>query len=185
MIFMDNSSIDPAKETIRRLFFAIIPDKNALQAIEALQAQSSTTKARFIPREKMHITLLFLGNLTGKQINCLQSTAQQIKAKSLHLRFDHCGIFKKTQIWWLGQNTIDEHMLALNEELKTLASKCNIVTEKRAFKPHITLARKYLSNQFARPETPVAINVNNFYLMESIFSDNNVRYEIVDSYPLY
>ena len=175
------SSTKPEKH---RVFFALIPDAKAMNEIVALQAMYQDTEARYSSIDKLHLTLLFLGSIDNETLECIKTSAANVSSPAFKFEFDNTGIFKRTQILWLGASETHKSLDNLYRSLIKALIHCGIQTETRKFKPHITLARKYRAKHYNKPATNIQMAVTHFYLMESIPVEGGVRYEIMETYPL-
>ena len=173
-----------SKVKTHRVFFAIVPDENSLNEIIALQSEQQADKARFLTPEKIHLTLLFIGSVDAERLACIIEKAAKASQRSFDISFDVTGSFKRSKILWLGSSKDNPNVNGLFKNLKHQIEQCGIKTEKRPFKPHITLARKFCGRQLIDPQHAIEFNVSHFYLMETIPNGNSVRYEILETYPL-
>ena len=122
-----------------RLFAAIdLPDDVAEQ-IRPLQRGVAGAKWR--PREALHLTLRFFGELDERQAEDLDHELGEISAPAFDAQIKSAGWFGREQpgALWLG--------LAENPALASLAAACEraarrtgLPPEPRAFTPHVTLA---------------------------------------------
>ena len=100
---------------------------------------------RFMKRETYHLTLAFLGDASSRDIdaamNVLDAAAESCSSAPLHPA--RLGTFGRGRdaVLWLG--------LQENDELKNLAAfvrreldAYGVAYDRKAFKPHITLARR-------------------------------------------
>lgn len=108
---------------------------------------------RWVPAHNIHITLKFLGDVTGQQINDL-STALQ-KEMPLHHPFEiHVGGLgafpnsKRARVLWVGLQAPPE-LAQLQNRVETITAQMGFPKEERRFSPHLTLGRV---NQKATPQ---------------------------------
>lgn len=145
-----------------RLFAALsVPDDIAL----ALSArQRDLAGARWRPREALHITLRFFGEIPENQADDLDAELGQITGRPLQIALEGAGAFgegRDIHAVWAG--------VAENPELRQLARRCEaaarragLAPDRRNYRPHVTLA--YLS----RPEPPaVAAWIQRHNLLKS------------------
>lgn len=151
----------------RRLFFALVPDQ-ALRArlAAALHPVLEPVGGRHVPAERLHLTLVFLGEVAADRIPGVASAAGGVRATPFELVCDHTGHWRRAGILWLGPRPC-AGLDALHAALRTAIASCGIPLEDRPYRPHVTLARK-----LRRPPPPVAIGpiawpVRDFVLMES------------------
>ncbi|MGH8481243.1 MAG: 2'-5' RNA ligase family protein, partial [Nevskiaceae bacterium] len=100
----------------RRLFFALWPDP-ALQAAIATAARGVARQraigGREIPAERIHLTLLFLGDVTAKAEERLVAAATQVPGRSFHLSLEQAACFYRTRVFWLGPKSTPPRLGAL------------------------------------------------------------------------
>jgi 2'-5' RNA ligase len=180
-----------------RLFFAVnFSDriKNILYEISS-QLQKFNEPVKYEPIEKLHLTLLFLGNVEESLIKELNQGATEISKKffTSELYFDKLGVFKNLnspRVIWIG--TKENHELRkLSEHLRLLANELKIEIDEKEFSPHITLGRVKgkLSSEFLEylksfSFEPFTAEVNSFELMESKLEPSGSKYFVKSSYIL-
>ena len=179
-----------------RLFFAVdatalAPQLLALQQqwLTALADQKAKAPSRAVAvaPENLHMTLLFLGNLT--QVQCdsliLATTAARLGEQLTPFSVTLCrsGLFPSAKVAWLGPATTPAPLTQLEQQLRVLVSELGLAVEPRPYRPHITLLRKAsspvnqdLATAFAPPPTPLTLLVNEFSLYESRSTPDGVRY---------
>lgn len=122
-----------------RLFVAIrfSPQVNTalLQAQNALHRQGAGS---FTRPENFHLTLAFIGET--ERINAAISAMKHICADPFSLKLSHIGNFG--DIYWAG--TAETPALsALQQQVYRLLKCEGFSLEKRAFRPHLTLCRRF------------------------------------------
>ncbi len=133
----------------------------------------------------LHITLHFIGNVSEKQMACLHQAAQAISGDSFELTLDHYGYFSKPKVLWMGLKEMPAALKQLHNKLENAFLKCGYQSEKREYSPHVTLMRKLSTPGDFSKFHPVLWSVNNFVLVESVLVDGGVKYEVIESYPLF
>jgi 2'-5' RNA ligase len=95
-------------------------------------------------KEKIHLTLKFIGDFNQDKISTLINDLNFIEQKKTQkLEFNGFGIFyhkKEPKIFWAGLN-ISEELFDLYDKIEDVLSNYGIQKEKRKFKPHLTLLR--------------------------------------------
>lgn len=176
--------------------FAALPIPDAI-AEEAAEHMDHVPGAKWRPLENLHITLAFYGALDEPVIADLDAALACIPARPFRLRLAGAGHFNQggqpTSIW-LG---VEE-----SEALRDLARRCakaaraaGVDVERRAYKPHLTLAYLGSDVAFVRVQrfeqrlslwTSTAFTADRFHLYSSRPrkpGKPNV-YEIEAEYPL-
>jgi len=163
---------------MNRYFFALKPDNNTRQKIAAARVQIACP-GRWVRNNNIHLTVLFLGLLTQKQLSEIISQADKLIIPEFSLNLTTSGSFKKAKVAWLGMDIIPEPLLLLNQQLTSAALKADISIEQKSYKPHVTLARKVVTME--QKEMP-AINwkVSAFVLFKSVSSVQGVQYQVVE-----
>lgn len=177
---------------MKRLFLALpIPDGIA-DLIMPLQ--KDVIGARFSPRENLHITLRFIGDMETASIADLANNFSAIDVPSFELELSGAGYFG-------NQMPHSLHLkLKENSALFELASQCEnicrdfgIPADTRKYIPHLTLA--YLSPQTKRQDAENFVKLNaefstkvwradHFHLYASRLNDGPSVYNIEKSYCL-
>ena len=132
-----------------RTFIAIELSQDVKAALFELQDRLKVPKYNFIKwvaHQSIHITLKFLGNVEIVKINAIVEAIKIgcLGQKPFKIVISNLGVFpnfKKPRIIWIG--TIDDfgELLKLQQKIDHELSLLGFTGEKRAFSPHITLAR--------------------------------------------
>ncbi len=185
---------------MKRVFIAIdISDEARTEAaryIERLRAVSAGARLSWTRPENLHLTMRFLGNVDDAGLdaatNATQLAAEQVSP--FRLAISGTGVFpspRAARVIWLGINDpaggAGIAYRVLDEGLVTAGFE----SEKRAFKPHLTLARiKYprssadlvklhLAAGFEVPE----FEINEFVIFESRLSPGGSVYTALSKHP--
>jgi 2'-5' RNA ligase len=129
-----------------RLFVAIEIPETAKDAVEEVFApwREAFPKARWVPRENMHVTLKFLGRTWPRLTDWVpeQVEAAVADVPRFTARLQGVGSFpssKRGRALWAGFDDTDG-IAALSAEIETALAD-EFPTEKRPFHPHLTVAR--------------------------------------------
>ena len=101
---------------------------------------------RWIPSDRWHLTLLFLGATPVDVLPRLGDSAAEAvtAAPAMSLRLAGAGRFgspRRPQVFWAGLDGDVAPLVALAERLGTAARKLRLPVEDRPFRPHLTLGR--------------------------------------------
>ncbi|MDO3722864.1 RNA 2',3'-cyclic phosphodiesterase [Marinobacter sp. chi1] len=124
-----------------RLFFSIelpAPVKERL-----LQVRASVAGARWQSSAQLHLTLLFLGQVSEGRVSELCDAARCLRLPPFDLSVAGVGCFGQPaspRNLWVGASP-REPLVALQAALKENLGPLGFEFEKRTFRPHITLAR--------------------------------------------
>lgn len=124
-----------------RLFIAIeLPEE--VKSI-LLRLRSAIPGARWVPREQLHLTLAFLGELDQAELPRLTEALSGIRAAGFELRFGATGCFpnrRQPRVLWVGLEQ-EPRLENLAAKIRNAVLSCGIPQEERPFSAHITLGR--------------------------------------------
>jgi 2'-5' RNA ligase len=166
----------------KRVFIAIdISDearKRIAAYIEGLRRSSAPTSIKFERPEKVHLTLKFLGDSDPEQLRSVTEAVRSIahRIDPFTIEISGTGAFPdpaKPRILWLGIK--GDELASIVHQLDEACEPHGFESEKRDYRPHLTIARirdansardvvdTHLKNQFA----PVRFEVRDLTIYES------------------
>ena len=171
---------------MNRYFFALNPDDKTRENIVFTRSQLHCS-GREVKSKNIHMTLIFLGDLTQEQLYKMIYEAKLIIFPEFELSLNKLGYFKNSQVVWLGTDTIPEALLHLNQQLLKAAKQSKVAISQQTYKPHVTLSKKLktIANTKTIDKTvvlPVNWKVTNFILFKSIDIEQGVKYQLVESF---
>lgn len=148
-----------------RLFIAVhFSDeirRNLLDAISSLRAQA--TSANFTRPENLHLTLAFIGETSNTA--AVRRVMDAVAAEPLSLTVGGSGRFG--DLWWAGVDK-NPSLQKLADGLRDGLCGAGFDIDRRAFQPHVTLARRLVSDVPVRLSVPrAAMTVSRVSLMSS------------------
>ncbi len=168
-----------------RLFFALTFDeatKNDLVFYQDL-VRAKGMEGHNTRKENFHLTLGFLGECSEQEKQTLTDVLHQLEFGCDSLRIDRLGSFnqKRSHILWLGM-AHNRPLMRLKKALDAALLTQNFVVESRNFIPHITLFRHVSGGELIKQIhiKPREINVYSIALMESMYRDNMLVYQVID-----
>lgn len=170
----------------RRVFLALWPPQETLQAIDALADNASACcGGRRTQRDNLHLTLAFIGTVTPGQLEVLKAVAGCIRSEPFEWQLDRVDYWPHNHIAWAGCNLMPAGLHRLFESLYHGLAAAGFSLEARRFAPHVTLLRK-AARCDKLPELTQAISwpVLDFALVESVLQTAAARYRILERYPL-
>lgn len=175
--------MDSNKHTVR-LFFALLPDRDTVAALDYHANQFSPGTAKKVRPENYHITLLFLGNVGRQHIEVLCTECDGIDLPAFELEISTPGWWKKAGILWLAPDSVPAPLASLHAALRAIAGRRRIAVENRPYLPHVTLMRKVS----AAPQYPVikpfTWRADSFSLVQSVTRPEGVKYSEIATWPL-
>jgi RNA 2',3'-cyclic 3'-phosphodiesterase len=135
-------------EQIRSFIAVELPDKvkDGLGRIQSTLKSDDPNCTKWVDPQSIHLTLKFLGNIDVNRIDAITGAMQDTAAlfDEFRLQIGGLGAFpnlRRVQVIWVGIKGDIERLLALQKNLDTKLAKLGYLPEKRAFVPHLTLAR--------------------------------------------
>jgi len=172
-----------AESHSRRLFVAIWPDRQ-VAAEFARVAEPYLGRGRPVGKDRLHLTLAFLGALSDAQTDTVVKALADVDQRACSLVLDQVGHFRRGGILWLGSSDGQPALEKLSASVRTVVGACGLAIEKRSFRPHVTIARKCWRAPYVGPVTPVVWSVDQFSLIESTLHPSGSRYRLLNSWPL-
>lgn len=168
----------------RRLFFALWPDDRVRAAIAAAASDRiSSANARLVPREKLHITLVFLGAIDCAVVPVIAEAARKVHGTPFALELERIGYWHRSRIAWLAPPSPPPEITRLAGRLHDAVSAIGLALDRRRYCPHVTLARRCAPVAHATI-TPITWELNEFVLVESHTGSSGSRYEVIERYCL-
>jgi 2'-5' RNA ligase len=168
----------------QKLFFALWPDKRVREELLGISGSLPTHGGRAPHPQDLHITLVFLGMVTGDRYPCVTQVADGIENDSFSLCIDQVGYWRKPRILWCGLRETPPALGNLVSNLQLGLKDCGFQPEKRAYSPHVTLARKSRYVEGFRLERPFRWYPAEFVLAASGSGAEPPRYRILRRWPL-
>ncbi len=169
---------------MKRHFFALWPDHETRERIYAVSKMLPEKYGRRVPRDNLHITLVFLGNIDAQQCQAIQQAASGISSRSFSLKLDRTGKWPRAKVFWLAPTSIPKELASLATELNKSAINCGIKVESRPYSPHVTLTRKTKGPVPHLELTPFEWTIKSFALVQSNTLQDGAVYEVVQSWVL-
>jgi 2'-5' RNA ligase len=175
---------------MHRLFAAIRPPEHVREKL--IDLMEGVPNLRWQDDEQLHLTLRFVGEVERPVAEDLAAALDRIRFDRFALALNGVGKFEKHRhgALWAG--------IQPREQLKLLAAKveracqsAGLEPERRAFHPHITLARwkgrapgleRFLDLNTGLTSDPW--DVDEFILYESRLGHEGAHYEAIEHFPL-
>lgn len=155
--------------------------------------------APWVKPESLHVTLKFIGETGEDRARRIKDALAKIQGRPFQVDFREVGFFpnhKSGKVFWAGVHASDalpELARKIDEALQPLG----IEPEKRAYHPHLTLARagsrsgkgqtfKHLPHGIGADEHPHfgTMTAREFFLYRSELSRSGARYTKLERFPL-
>jgi 2'-5' RNA ligase len=176
---------------MHRLFVAIRPPEEVRDLL--IDAMDDSPALRWVGDDNLHLTLRFIGEVERPLANDLADSLGRVRFQPFILRALGVGKFEQKNggALWAGVEP-RQPVAELAARVERACVRAGVEPERRAFHPHITLARWNRRNAeavefFLRRNAALAsepFEVTSFTLFESHLSRHGAHYEEVADYPL-
>jgi 2'-5' RNA ligase len=179
-----------------RVFIAIELPREIQQELGALQRdlKNVTNSARWVAPDSIHLTLKFIGETPEHRVPEIDSALLGLTWKPFTVSVRSIGFFPGTRsprVFWAGLEA--PPMEGLAQQIDARMERLGFEKEKRAFRPHLTLARardmridsslvvaaeKYEEHLFG------SFTADRFYLIQSTLKPSGAVYNRLKEYLL-
>ena len=176
---------------MHRLFVAIRPPEAVRDLL--IDTMDDSPALRWVGDEQLHLTLRFIGEVERPMANDIAGALQHVRSPRFDLRVKGVGRFEKRNggALWAGIDPKDP-VAALAAKIERAVQQTGLQPERRAFSPHVTLARWNQRNAeavgaFLRRHADLRSEpfcVSEFILFESRLSRHGSHYEEIAAFPL-
>lgn len=174
-----------------RLFVGIALSSEAAEILGRVRERFAPVSGelRWMGPENWHVTLQFLGESDAGQATCVTERLAEVRAELVPVSIGNPGFFERAGVFHAGVLLTPE-LLALQQKVTAVTSRCGFVPEERAYQPHITLARARgrggrsalapLQNALGKARFTLAAEFTaaEFLLYESFPRPDGSRYEV-------
>lgn len=175
---------------MHRLFVAIRPPEDIRERL--LDLMEAVPDLRWQQDKQLHLTLRFIGEVERPLAEDLAAALAQVHFDNFALSLDGVGKFEKRRHGTLWAGVVPKDRLkALNAKVERACQVAGLEAERRAYHPHITLARwngrapgldRFLDQHGGLASEPW--RVAEFILYESRLGRDGAHYEPVAKYSL-
>lgn len=168
-----------------RVFFALWPDEGLQRQLARLVDQVILAcGGRGVLAGKLHLTLVFLGDVEQERLEPLRTLAASVRAPRVELTLDRLGYWRHHLIVWAGASTVPESLAALVTGLEEQLAAAGYAFDRRPYVPHVTLARKARCRGNLTLKEPLLWRADAFVLVRSVQSRGATDYEVIGRWPL-
>jgi 2'-5' RNA ligase len=170
-----------------RLFFALVPDAHARRSLAQLAGDiARETGGRATRAENLHLTLVFLGRVPHARIADIEAIGAQVAADAepFALVLDRVGLFREAGVAWLGTDAVVPALQQIAGALPDALRAAGLPLERRAFHPHVTLARHAVRAPTAGASPGAGWRADAIVLMASDTLPAGAIYRVLASWPL-
>lgn len=161
-----------------RLFIAVLFENEVIDEISALRdnLHERLGRAGWTKRENTHLTLEFLGECNAKERDKVLEIIEAIEFEPFEIVMDKVGYFKRKEGDTLYLAVRKEgRLLAIQSKMHKRLKAEGLCLDERAYKPHITLARRVHAG-LTLDVKPITARVGKVSLMLSEFTGYGMKY---------
>lgn len=173
-----------------RLFVAVTPPSEIRERV--VKTYSEIERARWVPKEQLHVTLRFLGEIDATLAARVQEALREVSAPALTIRLKGLGTFgRPPRVLWCGLEPA-EAISNLASAIEEKVVQLGLQSADHPFTPHLTLARfkhsppvmvrRHLESNEAF-ETPL-FSITELTLYQSELNQDGARHTPLEIYPL-
>jgi len=149
------------------LFFALWPGANERATLFGQAAAlKKDAGGRATRAEKLHMTLVFLGDVEQARMAQLEAIARRAAVSAFALRIERTGYWPRQKIVWAAPQTVPVALLQLVSELESGLRADGFRLEDRPWRSHITLLRDARRPSLL-PDMALDWHLSDFVLAES------------------
>ena len=176
---------------MHRLFVAIRPPEPVRDLL--IDAMDDSPELRWVGDDNLHLTLRFIGEVERPLADDIALALSRVRSGRFELRVSGVGLFERRAggaLWAAVEPK--EPVAALAAKVERACVAAGLEPERRAFHPHVTLARwgrreaaaarAFLERNRALTAPP--FEVDRFILFESRLSRHGAHYEEIADFPL-
>lgn len=170
-----------------RVFYALWPDAAARGALAGLAREiAQRCGGRAATSEKLHVTLAFVGDAPIARIDALTAIGATAArdAAPFALTLERSGGARAGEVAWLAPAAVPDALAHLQAALVAGLDEHGFQTERRAFRPHVTLARRCTRALSRGPQAPISWDVTRLTLIVSEPSAQGPRYRELGAWQL-
>ncbi len=182
-----------------RTFIALPAPPAVQQAIAEVQIKLKTVQAdvKWEPKDKFHITLIFLGNVEQSKLELLSATLAKSfqQFHSCTISYESIGAFpdiRNPRVVWIGIRS-NQTVLDLQAAAGQICAEFGFPMDDRRFHPHITLGKVKEARHVPRLTEaiktvtfePIEMHCSEIVFMKSDLRPSGSIYTILKSFPLH
>ena len=173
-----------ARATLR-LFFAVWPGAGTRAALaDLVRSLHEQGGGRPVPEDKLHLTLMFHGQVRPQLVADLRDMASRISVPPDTLILDRIDYWRRNQLVCLGATRCPPVLSVLVDRLAQGSRSLSLRTEERPYVPHITLLRRASRRVEMRDFEPFVWPIAEFVLVQSMPGRDAAGYDVLGRWQM-
>ena len=180
-----------------RLFIATDLPADVLAAVAEIheELEDRVRPVRWVRTESMHLTLKFIGEVSEERAGAIAAGLALVREPAVRVAVSGVGFFpneRAPRVFWAG--VVSEGLPPLAAAIEKRMAALGFEPERRAYNPHLTLARARGDGRLDRGLVEAAASMKDrafgeftadrFYLYESRLERSGAVYTKMREYPL-
>jgi 2'-5' RNA ligase len=166
-----------------------------IETLRDLSAKVADKRPRWVRPENLHVTLKFIGEVSPTKLDRIRSALSAIRSDApVNLQFRGLGFFHnedRASVLWAGLDA-SANLASLAGDIDRTLESQGIARERRAFTPHLTLARIEPPGLHEKLCTAIqedrarefgSFQTREFHLIESMLKPSGAEYTTLVSFP--
>ena len=163
-----------------RLFVSIRPSPQAVAHLAAALAGQPSSRP-----DQWHVTLAFLGDVTGAEQLYDGLRDATARASSFALRVEGGGVFPGARVVWAGVGGDLDRLSALAADVQHACRSAGVALDRRRFRPHLTVGKTgRLDPAVLRDYSGPPWQVREVELVHSVLG-RTATHTVLERFPLY
>jgi RNA 2',3'-cyclic 3'-phosphodiesterase len=168
-----------------RLFFASFPDSDSCRSVSAaVQALKLPAASSYLPPEKYHMTLIFLGEVPDSKVQAVREVGDAQRIACFPLQFDGWEYWKGARAVVASASDLPEPLRTLRANVAAALTQRGVAFDDKPLRPHMTVARKLTQAPVLPQLSEFSWTVRAFSLVSSVTAPTGSVYTVVDTWPL-
>lgn len=161
----------------RTLFYALWPSERQRELMrDIINPALSDIEGVSVDRRNWHITLVYIGAFEEDNIPSLQAAVSEIGSFDFRLRFDRITFWQRPKIASMNPRNTPAELVQLVKSIEEKLLPFGFVPNERAYRPHITVARRARTFADILLARPLDLEWSSFELVESVPTTRGVEY---------
>jgi len=166
-----------------RVFFALWPEPALRRQLHALALRYQGACGGSARRaETLHLTLLFLGEVSQDNIRKLQQQVDALEMAPFSIHLTHIACWRHNRIAYAAPEGETAPLQTLSQALRVLTDTIGVEFDRRDFTPHVTLLRKVTQAFESQPIELPEWKVETFSLVKSSTLNGRASYRTLKTW---
>ncbi|MFO1325623.1 MAG: RNA 2',3'-cyclic phosphodiesterase [Burkholderiales bacterium] len=168
-----------------RTFFALVPSESVRAQFVALARDvARRSRGRSVTGDHVHLTLAFLGDVDPLALPGLRAIGDAMPHVGADVEFTELGAWRASGVAWVTPVAVPASLIALHAKLRAALGAAGYTLDSRAFRPHVTLARRCVMPHPRAHCAPIRWPVDRLCLVGSQLRPEGPLYTELAQWPL-